>query len=50
MSLDGDPQLYSAERGARQRTTQMRSERRVEYECEETSGGEDTPSEAQPSS
>jgi len=41
MSLDGDPQLYSSERGARSRTTRMRSERHLEYECEEaTSGGE----------
>lgn len=35
MSVDGDVQLYSAERGARARTTRMRSERHLEYECEE---------------
>ena len=40
MSLDGDPQLYSAERGARTRTMRTRTERHLEYECEETSGGE----------
>jgi hypothetical protein len=31
----GDPQLYSADRGARSRTTRTRSERHLEYECEE---------------
>jgi hypothetical protein len=50
MSLDGDPQLYDPQRGARPRTTRMRSERHLEYECEgavseDTSGGE-SPSES----
>ncbi len=40
MSLDGDVQLYDAERGARSRTVRMRRERHLEYECQETSGGE----------
>jgi hypothetical protein len=40
MSLDGDPQLYSADRGARSRTTRLVSERHLEYECEETRGGQ----------
>jgi hypothetical protein len=40
MSLDGDPELYSADRGARTRTTRMRSERHLEYECEDPSEAE----------
>jgi hypothetical protein len=41
MSLDGDVRLYDEHRGARSRTTRMRSERHIEYECVEmTSGGE----------
>jgi hypothetical protein len=43
MSLEngGDVQLYDASRGARQRTTRMRTERHLEYEClDTTSGGE----------
>lgn len=47
MSLDGDVQLYDQNRGSRARTTQMRRERHIEYECEDTSGGE-SPPEAQP--
>ncbi len=40
MSLDGDPQLYSPDRGARSQTMRRVSERHLEYECEEPSGSE----------
>lgn len=43
MSLDGDVRLYDAQRGARTRTTRMRRERHLEYECQGTSGGETPP-------
>jgi hypothetical protein len=39
----GDPQLYSAERGARSRTTRMRSERHLEFECDEPIAHESGP-------
>ena len=38
----GGPQLYSSDRGARARTTRMRSERHLEYECEGESASTST--------
>ena len=37
----GDPQLYSSDRGARSRTTRMRSERHLEYECDDVASEDD---------